>query len=100
MLLATRAGKLVHTEEGFYSENLDTQTGFKDAMDFGGTAVGTIVGGSVLKAGIKGDTSVQNTSSNNSTKVATSKEVTKRHAATTSAGVETAKIHAATPPTQ
>jgi hypothetical protein len=97
---AAKASKMVHTEQGFYAEGLDTQAGWKDLMDFGGTAIGTVVGGSVVKHvsdnSIAGDLA--------STKAGTDKvkatEGTKRLSIKESAATERAKIHAETPITQ
>lgn len=82
VLVATRAGKLAHNDGGFYAENLDTQTGFKDAMDFGGTAVGSFFGYKTVTEIASTNAGVTNTETTSNAGVAQSKEVTKRHAAT------------------
>lgn len=48
--VGAKAGKFIATEEGFYVENLDTQTGFKDLMDFGGLVTSSYFGAEVMKA--------------------------------------------------
>lgn len=100
IMVATKAGKLVHTDQGLYAENFDTQTGFKDAMDFGGTVAGTYFGYKTVTEVASTNAGVTNTETKSNASVAKSKETTKRHSATTKANVETAKIHAATPLTQ
>lgn len=82
VLVGTRAGKLAHNEGGFYAENLDTQTGFKDAMDFGGTAVGGYFGYKTVTEVNSTNANVTNTETKSNAQVSQSKEVTKRHAAT------------------
>jgi hypothetical protein len=82
IMVATRAGKLAHNENGFYAENLDTQTGFKDAMDFGGTVAGSFFGYKTVTEIASTNAGVTNTETKTNGKVANSKEVTKRHAAT------------------
>lgn len=94
LLVGTRAGKLAHNEGGFYAENLDTQTGFKDAMDFGGTAVGGYFGYKTVTEVNSSNNNVSNTETKSGAQVANSKEVTKRTAIKENAATERAKIHA------
>jgi hypothetical protein len=92
--VGAKASKFVATEQGFYIEGLDTQTGFKDLMDFGGTALGTVVGGSVLKSMSADSIAVDKATVNAGVKTTGMKETTKRIGIKEAAATERAKIHA------
>lgn len=92
---AAKAGKMVHTEEGFYAENLDTQTGFKDAMDFGGLLAGSYFGYKTVTDIADINAGVTNTETTSNASVAKSKEVTKRNAANQKTIQNRDKLHAA-----
>lgn len=94
--VGARANRIVHTDQGFYAEGLDTQTGFKDLMDFGGTAIGTVVGGSVVKHVSDNSIATDVASIKAGTKKVNQTEATKRLGIRESAATERAKIHAET----
>lgn len=93
---AAKATKMIHTKEGFYAEGLDTQTGFKDAMDFGGTLAGTYFGGEVMKAWSADSIAVDQSSVKAGTEQLKATEKTKQIGIKEAASVEKAKIHAET----
>lgn len=93
---AAKATKMIHTKEGFYAERLDTQTGFKDAMDFGGALAATYFGGEVMKALSADSIAVDQSSVKAGTEQLKATEKTKQIGIKEAASVEKAKIHAKT----
>ena len=92
--VGARASKIVHTEEGFYAEGLDTQTGFKDFMDFGGLVTSSYFGADVMKSLSADSIAVDKAAVDAGVKTTGMKETTKRIGIKEAAATERAKIHA------
>jgi len=99
-MLAARASKLMHTEQGFYAEGLDTQTGFKDFADLGGLVAGGYFTADTVKALSADSIAVDQASVKAGTDQVKATEGTKRLQIKESAATERAKIHAETLPAQ
>jgi hypothetical protein len=92
--VGAKASKFVATEQGFYIEGLDTQTGFKDFMDFGGLVAGSYFSADVMKALSADSIAVDKASVDAGVKTTGMKETTKRIGIKEAAATERAKIHA------
>lgn len=92
--VGAKASKFVATQDGFYIEGLDTQTGFKDFMDFGGLVTSSYFGADVLKSLSADSIAVDQATVKAGTDKVRATEGTKRLQIKESAATERAKIHA------